>query len=103
MYEGEERRSEAYRISKIEGELSTLVQMLAQDMKSRTEFRDRIENLIGAHSIAIYGDNAGVGLNSRVSTLEEAHKNHRNNLRVIYVAMVGVVINALWKILPFVK
>ena len=102
-WDGEEHRGIESRIFKIERDLSNLVVLLEQDMKSRNEFRDRMEKIVGGNSIAIYGNNEVLGLNSRVKTLEDAHINHRNNLRVIYIAIVGVIVNAIWKVLPFVK
>lgn len=96
-YDGPERRSYDGRIAKIEYELEALVHLLEEDTKNRNEFRTRIEDLMGSHTTAIYGDNFGVGLNSRVKTLEEAHKNHQGNIRVIWIAVIGVVISSAWK------
>lgn len=96
-YEGPERRSYDGRIAKIENELENLVRILEDDTKSRSEFRASIEKLLGTHTTAIYGDNTGLGLNSRVRTLEDAHKNHQGNIRVIWIAVIGVVISSAWK------
>lgn len=105
MYDGPERRSDQHRLSKIEATVERLVFILEEDTKHRAEFRDRIETLLKDHTIAIYGDRDGVGLNARVNTLETAHKNHQGNLRVIWVAVTGIIISALWKAitLSFVK
>lgn len=104
MYEGPERRSENGRISQIEKDIARLTQLIESDFEHRKEFRDRIEALLVKHSELLYG-NGKPGLMTRVVELETAHKNHQGNIRVVWVAVVGLVINQLWKILSlsFVK
>lgn len=104
-WEGEERRSSEYRISRIEQELSNLVVLLEQDIKARNEFRDRIERIVGGNAAAIFGNDKGLGLNSRVSTLEEAYRNHQKNIRWAWGTLGALVIHQLWKVfsLSFVK
>lgn len=105
MYDGPERRMEAGRIAKIEATVDHLVFILEEDAKRRAEFRDRIENLLKDHTIALYGDRSSVGLNSRVTTLETAHKNHQANIRWAWGTMGALIVHQLWKIfsLSFVK
>lgn len=105
MYDGPERRNDQHRLSKIEATVERLVFILEEDTKHRAEFRDRIEALLKDHTIAIYGDRDGVGLNSRVKTLEDAHDNHQSNIRFIWATVIGIIISALWKAitLSFVK
>lgn len=105
MYEGPERRSDSHRLSKIEATVERLVFILEEDTKHRAEFRDRIESLLKDHTVAIYGDRDGVGLNSRVKTLEEAHKNHQHNIRWAWGAVGLLIIKQIWSIftLSFVK
>lgn len=105
MYDGPERRMEAGRIAKIEATVSQLVYILEEDSRRRSEFRERIEELLKDHTVAIYGDRDGLGLNSRVTTLETAHKNHQHNIRWAWGTLGALVIHQLWKIfsLSFVK
>lgn len=105
MYEGPERRVDQHRLSKIEATVERLVFMLEEDTKHRADFRGRIETLLKDHTIAIYGDRDGLGLNSRVSTLETAHKNHQQNIRWAWGTLGALVIHQLWKIfsMSFVK
>jgi hypothetical protein len=104
MYEGQERRAENGRLSQIERDLARLTQLVESDFEHRKEFRDRIEALLVKHSELLYG-NGKPGLITRVIELETAHKNHQGNIRVVWVAVVGLVINQLWKVfsLSFVK
>lgn len=97
MYEGPERRSDNTRLSRIE-------QMIESDFEHRKEFRERIESLLAKHSSVIYG-NGKPGILTRIKELETAHDNHKGNIRVIWVAVVGIIVSALWKAitLSFVK
>jgi len=104
MYEGPERRAENGRLSQIERDLARLTQLVESDFEHRKEFRDRIEALLIKHSELLYG-NGKPGIITRVVELETAHKNHQGNIRVVWVAVAGLLVNQLWKIfsLSFVK
>lgn len=93
------------RLSRLETTVERLVFILEEDSKHRAEFRDRIETLLKDHTIAIYGDRSGVGLNSRVKTLEDSHKNHQQNIRWAWGAVGLLIIKQIWSIftLSFVK
>lgn len=41
--------------------------------------------------------NGKPGLITRLHSLEEAHRNHQGNIRVIWIAVIGVVISSAWK------
>jgi hypothetical protein len=105
MYDGPERRSENARVSQIEKDIARITSLIESDFKHRKEFRDRIEALLLKHTEVIYGNESRSGLVTRVVELETAYKNHQGNIRVVWVAVAGLVVNQLWKIfsLSFVK
>lgn len=41
--------------------------------------------------------NGKPGLLTRLQELETAHRNHQGNIRVIWIAVIGVVISSAWK------
>lgn len=90
MYEGPERRAYDHRISRIEQELETIVNLMEKDRDDRRDFRDKFDTLL-------FGDgDKKKGLVTRTIELETAH-GITSKLSWIGVTVgIGLALTTIW-------